>query len=241
MMATRMRARGLFITGTDTEIGKTFVTAAMIRALRGAGVAALAMKPIASGAHATAQGLRNADALALIEAMGSAAPDYAQVNPYVFAEPIAPHIAARNAAVEINLAPIVAAYRQLAAHADVLLVEGAGGWSIPLSDQLMLADLPRALDLPVLLVVGVRLGCINHALLSARAIRDDGLAFAGWVANTVDSSLPQTDAVIDTLTRHLGPPLAVLPRNPSAAVLAAALTGWLQSIGSPPPRSLLSE
>jgi dethiobiotin synthetase len=231
-------SHGCFVTGTDTGVGKTFVSAALVRAMRRAGVDALAMKPVASGSVETPEGLRNEDALALIEAMRTplpdsleaAAPAYATVNPYPLRDPIAPHLAAANDGVEVELGPIRSAFLDLAARSRFVLVEGAGGWLIPLSERQMQADLPLALGLPVLLVVGVRLGCINHALLSARAIRSDGLELVGWIANTVDASLPQADAVIDTIACHLDAPLAVLPRDPEPSTLPQFLDAAVQRL-----------
>lgn len=230
---------GAFITGTDTGVGKTFVTAALVRALRLAGVDALAMKPVASGAFDTPEGPRNEDALALIEAMRTPRPQasdaveppgYATVNPYVLRDPIAPHLAAANDGVTIELGPIRSAYLALRARASLVLVEGAGGWSIPLSDLLMQSDLPKQLELPVLLVVGVRLGCINHALLSARTIRADGLELLGWIANTVDPALPQADDAIDTIACHLDAPLAVIPRDPEPSTLPKRLEAAVERL-----------
>jgi dethiobiotin synthetase len=229
---------GIFVTGTDTGVGKTFVSAALVRALRLSGVDALAMKPVASGSAETPDGLRNEDALALIEAMRTplpgaavaAPPDYATVNPYTLRDPIAPHLAAANDDVEVGLAPIRSAWLDLAARSQFVLVEGAGGWAIPLSEHRMQADLPLALGLPVLLVVGVRLGCINHALLSARAIRGDGLELAGWIANTVDPALPQADEAIDTIACHLDAPLAVIPRDPEPAAMPRLLEAAVERL-----------
>lgn len=229
---------GIFVTGTDTGVGKTFVSAALVRAMRLHGIDAMAMKPVASGSFETGEGLRNEDALALIEAMrtplpgsvDATEPAYATVNPYTLRDPIAPHLAAANDGVEIELGPIRSAYLDLAARSHFVLVEGAGGWAIPLSEHRMQSDLPLALGLPVLLVVGVRLGCINHALLSARAIRADGLALAGWIANTVDPLLPQADEVIDTIACQLDAPLAVIPRDPEPEDLPQLLDAAVQRL-----------
>lgn len=196
----------LFVTATDTDAGKTFVTAGLVRALRAAGRDAVAMKPIASGLVAGPDGPFNADLVALAAATQGALPTD-DLNVYAFEPAIAPHQAANLAGVEIELAPILAAHARVAArHADVL-VEGVGGFAVPLSPTLMQADLMRALDLPVLLVVGVRLGCINHALLSAAAIRAAGLSLVGWVANHVDPSMQQAQASIDAIATRIGTPL----------------------------------
>ena len=153
--------RGFFVTGTDTGIGKTRVTAGLLKAFASTRGKTVGMKPVASGASVTREGLRNDDALAL-QAAASEQRLYALVNPYCFAPPVAPHLAAMDAGVEINLETIVAAYGELCTGADTVLVEGVGGWQLPLSPTLELPDLVRELDLPVILVVGMRLGCINH-------------------------------------------------------------------------------
>lgn len=157
-----------FVTGTDTEIGKTTIAAGLLHAARSAGLSTAAAKPVASGCEPTAQGLRNGDALVLL-GQCSLALAYEQVNPLAFAPAIAPHLAAREAGVELSAARLHEAVREvLALQADFTLVEGAGGWRVPLLGRENLSDLARLLALPVVLVVGVRLGCINHALLSAR-------------------------------------------------------------------------
>lgn len=196
----------VFVTGTDTGIGKTFASVALLHAHRAHDRTAVGMKPVASGSRVTPDGLRNEDAEALIAA-SDPAPAYALCNPFAFAPPIAPHIAAREAGVEIVLPPIVDAFQRLAARADRVVVEGVGGWSVPLSASLMQADLVRALDIPVVLVVGVRLGCLNHALLSARAIVADGCTLVGWIANRIDPEMAVADANLATLRERLGVPL----------------------------------
>ena len=208
-------AQGLFITGTDTGVGKTRVTAALTRALRAQGVSALAMKPVASGSERRDGRWRNADADALIAAAAGAAPEYDDVNPYALPEPVAPELAARLAGVTISLDVIAERYRALAGEARFVLVEGVGGWAVPLGPDLMQADLARWLGLPVLLVVGMRLGCQNHALLSARAIREDGLDLMGWIANRIDPEMAQFDENLGVLSARIGmPPLSVLPHEP---------------------------
>lgn len=219
-----MTVRGVFVTGTDTGVGKTWVTAALARAALARGLRVRAMKPVASGAIDTPDGPRSEDALALLDALrgdaaqavspaampAAAPPDYATVNPILLREPLSPHIAARHEGRTITLAPLLAAYGRLVPGADFVVVEGAGGWAVPLSDTLMQADLARALTLPIVLVVGVRLGCINHALLSARAIRADGFTLAGWIANDAENTLPAAAEAVSTIAAHLGPPLAAL-------------------------------
>ncbi len=203
--------RGLFVTGTDTDVGKTEVTLGLMAALQRRGHQVLGMKPVAAGCAVTPDGLRNEDALR-IQAQGSVSIDYPTINPYAFEPPIAPHIAAEQAGVEIRLEPILAAHRSLATQADWLLVEGAGGWSVPLGTELMLNDLPKALDLPVVLVVGLRLGCLNHALLTAESIRSSGLRLVGWVASQVDPAMSAADANLATLRERLTAPcLGVVP------------------------------
>jgi len=224
---------GVYITGTDTGIGKTLVSAGLLAALNAAGVRSVGMKPVASGCERTPAGLRNADALALI-AHSAGAPSYALVNPYAFAEPIAPHIAAADAGETIALDVIASACGQLAADAESVVVEGVGGWLAPLGPQLMQRDVARRLRLPVFLVVGLRLGCLNHALLSARAIEADGCEFAGWIGNRVDSQMLRAEDNLATLNERLGAPcLGVLPFAPTAdpAALAphlAAACDWLR-------------
>ena len=217
-----MTMRGLFVTGTDTGIGKTFTSCALLAALRARGLRAVGMKPVASGCHATTAGLRNVDAEALIAA-SDPAPVYADCNPFAFAEPIAPHIAAQLRGEEITLDPLRSAYARLAGASDRVVVEGVGGWAVPLSDSLMLSDLVRALQLPVILVVGLRLGCLNHALLSTRAIVDDGCVLAGWIANRIDPLMEYTDANLATLRSRIDAPLlGVLEHAPGATPEQAA-------------------
>lgn len=208
--------RGLFVTGTDTGIGKTRVSAGLLRALTQAGHKTVGMKPIASGADMTPGGLRNDDALELQKA-ASLKRDYALVNPYCFAPAIAPHIAALDAQVEISLDVIRSAYAELCQGADAVVVEGVGGWQVPLSPSLELPDLAREFGLPVVLVVGLRLGCLNHAQLTARAIRADGLELAGWVASAIDPAFQRPEANLATLAAGLQAPLlGHLPYAPKA-------------------------
>jgi dethiobiotin synthetase len=206
----------LFITGTDTGVGKTVVACALVRALRAAGATVAVMKPIASGASRTPQGLRNEDAVLLMAAAGTAA-TYAEVNPYCFEPPISPHIAAEDAKIEIDISTIAQRYRSLAAGADWIVVEGAGGWLAPIGGGQCMADIALALSLPVLLVVGLKLGCLNHAQLTRQSIAARGAAFAGWVANAVDPAMLAVAANLRTLERSWRePPLAVLAHAPGA-------------------------
>ncbi|MGA0265657.1 MAG: dethiobiotin synthase [Lysobacterales bacterium] len=189
-----------FITGTDTEIGKTWVACALVRHLVASGLKVAVMKPVASGCERTPQGLRNEDALALMQASNLAQP-YDEVNPLALEPAIAPHIAAERAGVTID--PQQLAGIEPPSQADVMIVEGVGGWRVPLGNGLMLADLARALSEEVVLVVGVRLGCINHALLSADRIVRDGFRLKGWVANLIDPDMPALEENLATLEAQL--------------------------------------
>jgi len=194
---------GLFVTGTDTGVGKTVVSASLLRALRRV-CRAVGMKPVASGID-DGEAL-NADVRALCEAGNVDAP-LADVNPYSFAPPIAPELAAREAGTTIDVEVIAAAYARLAERADCVVVEGAGGALVPLTRHTDMLDIPRRLGIPVLLVVGMRLGCINHALLSALAINARGLVLAGWVANRIDPAMREANANVATLVERLPAPL----------------------------------
>jgi dethiobiotin synthetase len=231
-----MITRGVFIAGTDTGIGKTHVACALLHALRNAGTQACGMKPVASGCARTPDGLRNEDALALIAA-SDPQPDYATCNPYAFEPAIAPHLAAGDAGVPMELANIGAAYQRLAAQAECVVVEGVGGWMVPLADSLDAGAISRALNLPVILVVGLRLGCINHARLSARAIEQDGCELLGWIGNRVDPAMQRADANLETLRRLLPAPcLGVLPHGvaPAAPECAGSLESAVRTIRQHP-------
>ena len=212
---------GLYVTGTDTGIGKTLASCALLHALRAQGLRAVGMKPLASGCEVTIDGLRNEDALAL-QAASDPTPAYDDINPFALPEPLAPELAAREAGVDVALAPMLAAHARLSAQADVVVVEGVGGWLAPLSTQLMQADLVRALELPVVLVVGLRLGCLNHAYLSARAIAADGCKLVGWIGNGID------------------PEMARIEENRALleARLPAPCLGWLPWASRPDPAAL---
>lgn len=215
--------QGLFITGTDTGCGKTAVAAGIIHRFRSRGVTAVGMKPVASGCRETPAGLRNDDAERLLEAAGGGL-DYDLVNPYAFAPPIAPHLAAEEAGTGIEIGAIREAFLALRRRADCVVVEGVGGWAVPLGPDLMLADLARALDLPVVLVVSLRLGCLNQALLSARAIRADGPPLAGWIANAVDPAMDRAGANLMSLKELLAPTpcLGVVDHHAPATAEAVA-------------------
>lgn len=212
----------LYVTGTDTGIGKTLASCALLHALRAHGLRAVGMKPVASGCALTAGQWQNEDALAL-QAAGAPGVAYADVNPFALEHPLAPELAARDAGTEVALPPILQAYARLAAQSDALVVEGVGGWAAPLSAKLMQADLVRALRLPVLLVVGLRLGCLNHALLSARAIAADGVHLAGWIASHVDPRMARVDDNLAMLRARLPAPCwGVLPHAVAPDPMALA-------------------
>ena len=212
---THQAAPGLFITATDTGAGKTWSTLGLLSALRSRGRKAVGMKPVASGSEDTTAGLRNADALSLQAASAPTMP-YEIINPYAFRPPIAPHLAAQDAGVDIDLERIVTAYAELSLSSDIVLVEGVGGWRVPLGGGRFLVDLVRRLNIPVILVVGLRLGCINHAALTAAAIAGDEVQLAGWVANQVDPEYTETGRTIDTLSAIIPAPLlASLPFLPA--------------------------
>lgn len=196
--------RGLFVTGTDTGVGKTIVASLLLRALADAGHRAVGMKPVAAGI--AAGGRVNADVGILIDAGNVDAP-IADVNPFSFGLAAAPEIAARAHGTPVELERIASAYARLAQLADALVVEGAGGVLVPLTSRTDMLDIPRELGLPVLLVVGIRLGCLNHALLSALAIGARGVRLAGWVANRIDPAMAEADANVSLLAERLPAPL----------------------------------
>jgi dethiobiotin synthetase len=197
-------ARGIFVTGTDTGVGKTVVAVALLEALVASGRRAVGMKPVSAGVEMGEA--VNADVAALLRAGNVDAP-LAERNPFGFVPAIAPHLAAMQSGATIDLASIVRAHARLARRADVIVVEGAGGVRVPLDASHDMLDVALRLGLPVLLVVGVRLGCLNHALLSAAAIDARGLEWAGWIANRVDPRLPAAGEAIADLRRRLPAPL----------------------------------
>ena len=212
--------QGFYITGTDTGIGKTHSSTALLHALRARGLRAVGMKPVASGCERIDGAWKNEDALALIEA-SDPRPHYADCNPFALPLPLAPELAARDAGIEVALLPILLAHARLSDHADALIIEGVGGWAAPLSASLMQADLVRALRLPVLLVVGLRLGCLNHALLSARAIVADGCRLLGWIANAIDPGMDAVEGNIAMLAARLPAPCwGRLPFDPRSDAVA---------------------
>ena len=214
--------RGYFITGTDTGVGKTVVSQALLEFLRRHDARVAGFKPVASGCERTAAGLRNADALALQQA-GSIGLPYETVNPYAFEPPIAPHLAAAQVGVRIDLAKIVDTVSSVMA--DGTVVEGVGGWRVPLNETETVADLAVQLRLPVILVVGLRLGCLNHALLSLESMRCCDVAIAGWVANHIDPAFACADENLAALEQRLDLPLlAILPWQ-------ASMTGEIPAVG----------
>lgn len=213
---------GIFVTGTDTGVGKTLVSVSLVKALVRHGLRVSVMKPIASGSEHTPAGLRNADALALAGASNVPSP-YGAINPYCFEPPISPHIAAKEARINVDINVIKRSFETLVSGADFVVVEGAGGWYAPISESQAMADLPGLLEIPVLLVVGLRLGCLNHALLTKRAIEADGAGFAGWVANSIDPELDRRSENLATLEQRLGgKPLAILAHDPDPQAQALA-------------------
>ena len=199
-----MSARTLFITGTDTGVGKTTVACALIRQARELGIRVCGWKPVATGCERTADGLRNADALALQAAAGTTEP-YALVNPCAFEPPVAPHIAAAQAGRAIRIAELGAAHRALAARYELIVAEGAGGWRVPLDEAWTLGAWVAEHEWPTLLVVGMRLGCLNHALMSAETIARD-TRLAGWVASVLPPPMELLEDNVATLRRRLSAP-----------------------------------
>jgi dethiobiotin synthetase len=206
-----------FVTGTDTGVGKTRAAVGLLGALAGKALTVAGMKPIASGSVKTVDGLRNDDAMALVSA-SSVRVRYADVNPYAFAPAIAPHIAAADEGRTMELAVLERAYERLALTAEAVVIEGAGGWLTPLSESHTLADFAAMLDAQVILVVGLRLGCINHALLTERAIRAAGLTLAGWIGSAVDPAFERAQENRAALRARIAAPcLGILEHRPNAS------------------------
>ena len=211
-----------FITGTDTGVGKTLISCALLQTFAAQGKRVAGFKPVSAGCDESGH---NGDAKALRVASGMPL-TYGQVNPYCFPHAIAPHLAARHSGVRIELSRILTAYRELAGQADVVIVEGVGGFLVPLSDQQNSADLAQELDLPLIVVVGMRLGCLNHALLTLRAIADYRLECAGWVANVLDADMDALHENIEALRDRIAAPLlGVVPHlaAPDAKGVAGCL------------------
>ncbi|MBL4851517.1 MAG: dethiobiotin synthase [Gammaproteobacteria bacterium] len=198
-------SKGFFVTGTDTGIGKTTISLGLIAALQNVGYKVCAMKPIASGCEIINGELRNDDALQLIKACKQDL-NYKQINPYAFKPAIAPHIAAEQAGIEIDITIICKLANKHKANNDYTIIEGAGGWQVPLNKTETVENLAIALNLPVILVVGLRLGCINHALLTRKAIQDSGLVLAGWVANHYNKNIHNAKEIINAINQHIKSP-----------------------------------
>jgi dethiobiotin synthetase len=228
--------RGCFVTGTDTGVGKTLAAAALVHALRARGLRVAPMKPVAAGAAMRGGAWVNEDTEILARAAGLGPADYDDVTPVVLREPMAPHIAAEREGRDITLAPVMAAFERLAARHDFTVVEGVGGFDVPLGPRLDTVDLAKAMALPVVMVAGLRLGCLNHALLTAQAVRAAGLHLAGWIANTLDPAMPVIDENVAALDERLGAPrLGWLPHEASldAAALARHLDVSVLVAGNP--------
>jgi len=222
------------VTGTDTGVGKTLVTAALLRRLRESGAVVAGMKPVAAGSRMGPEGPANEDAL-LLQAESSVRHPYAVVNPWLFEPAIAPHLAAAEAGIAIDTKRITAAHARLRAGADLVLAEGAGGFFVPLDGSRSMADLPALLGMDVLLVVGLRLGCLNHALLTAEAVAMRGLTLAGWIGNAIDPGFARHEANVATLTARLPAPcLGIVPwmAKPDVATAASSLGDALRVLRS---------
>ena len=214
---------GFFVTGTDTGVGKTLCACALIHALIERRVDVMPMKPIAAGAVVHDGAWANEDSIALLRAAGRDTSRLADMTPVLLREPMAPHLAAAREKRRITLDPILAAFARLSQGGECMVVEGVGGFAVPLADDLDTVDLARALALPVILVVGLRLGCLNHALLTARAIEAAGLPLAGWIANEIDPDMAVRDENVATLRARLGGPLlGRVPFTPNPQALALA-------------------
>jgi len=214
-------ARGIFVTGTDTGVGKTVASVALLRGLARSGLRAVGMKPVSAG-HSDGGGPH--EDVTRLAAAGNVEAALADRNPFAIAEPVAPHLGAAREGTVLDLDVIVAAYARLGTSADVVVVEGAGGALVPLDERHDMLDIARRLRLPVLLVVGMRLGCLNHARMSALAIRGRGLAFAGWVASRVDPGMVLADENVAWLARELpAPKIADLRSDPAPPLDRAAL------------------
>jgi dethiobiotin synthetase len=217
---------GIFVTGTDTGVGKTLISTALLKIFAASGKSVVGMKPVAAGALLRDEVPYWEDVEALLAASNVTAP-LAAVNPYALNAPLAPHIAAQREGIVIALGRIAAAYGELTRVADVVVVEGAGGFKVPLNERIDMSAIPVALGLPVILVVGLRLGCLNHALLTQDAITAAGLRFAGWVGNFIDPNMAAQEENIDCLRRKLSAPsLGIVPfmQDPSTEHTAACLS-----------------
>lgn len=212
---------GYFITGTDTGVGKTLIACALLHAFARSGKSAVGMKPVAAGCDA-----QQCEDVAALRAASSVDAPHEWINPYALPAAVAPHLAARQAGIALEIAPMLHAYRQLQTLSDIVIVEGVGGWMVPFNDKQSSADLAQQLGLPVILVVGMRLGCLNHALLTVQAIQQQGLQLAGWVANRIDPAMALFDENVQTLQTRLNAPLlGSVPYNaaPEASSIAQLL------------------
>lgn len=195
-----------FVTGTDTGVGKTWITLALMQKFRDQGKTVVGMKPVASGCSPSKAGLRNDDALQIMQ-QSSQGLDYAIVNPYAFEETIAPHIAAARAGVQVDIEKIAQHFISLRQSSEYIFVEGVGGWSVPLGVDLMLSDLVKHLDIPVILVVGLRLGCINHTLSSVAVMQAEGIILKAWVANCIDPNYEECEETVKAIQDRINKPL----------------------------------
>lgn len=198
--------RGYFVTGTDTDVGKTWISLGIVEALKQQGQKVGVMKPISAGCERMADGLRNIDAL-LLQQQSNIELSYDEINPYAFEPAIAPHIAAAQNGIRIDIETIYQHFQSISEKSDCIVVEGAGGWQVPLNDFQTMADLAKRMQLPVILVVGMQLGCLNHALLSIESIRATGLPLAGWIANHIDPDMSCVEENIQTLSLMIDAPL----------------------------------
>lgn len=225
-----MSAAAVFIAGTDTGIGKTHAACTLLHALRAAGYGACGMKPVASGCTEAPDGLRNDDALALQAASSTTAP-YELINPIALRDALSPHLAAAHDGVEISLAPLRAAFDRLSGAHQKVVVEGVGGWLVPLAPGLLAADIAKQWRLPVILVVGLRLGCLSHALLSARMIEADGCRLLGWIGNRIDPAMEAQEENLATLRELLPAPcLGVLSHGVVPAQAASRLAAAVAAL-----------
>ncbi len=207
--------KGCFITGTDTGVGKTLVTAGLIRLFAEDGIKVAGMKPIASGCELTDEGLRNEDAIMIMQE-SNVELDYDLINPYAFEPSVSPHFAASESDQKIRLDHIIEKYKTISTKVDYVVVEGVGGWQVPLNEHQNVSDLAEKINLPVILIVGLRLGCINHALLTAAAIRQKGLSLIACVASQIDVEYQRLDETLETLEERLGLPVQLIPRIENA-------------------------
>lgn len=223
--------QGYFITGTDTEIGKTLVSCILLHKLAQQGLKVVGMKPVASGARLNAEGvLNNADANELMN-HSNVKLDYELINPYCFAPAIAPHVAAAQAGIRIELNKIAQAFHSISAQVDKVIVEGVGGWLVPLNERECVADLALKLTLPVILIVGIRLGCINHALLTYESMHHRGINIIGWIANEVDPKMLNREETIKALQNKMAIPfMGSVPYLKSSHIDVSQLTDKIKDL-----------